>query len=146
MQVHIMIVRQGDPSDSAILALLNQELIRDEGHHNRMSLAELESRMKEWLTSEYAAHLFELNTAVIGCALYRRDTDCIYVRQFFIRSEYRRRGHGRYAFEWLAKHVWTDTRRLRLEVLVQNHVGIAFWRSLGFADYCITMERENSTP
>jgi len=37
-----------------------------------MSLAELESRMKKWLTGEYAAHLFELNTAVIGYALYRR--------------------------------------------------------------------------
>jgi ribosomal protein S18 acetylase RimI-like enzyme len=145
-QVHAIIIRRADSSDSPILAELNQRLIRDEGHRNRMSLAELESRMKKWLTGEYAAHLFELNTAVIGYALYRRDSDCIYIRQFFIRSDYRRRGHGRYAFEWLVKNVWTDQRQLRLEVLVENHVGIAFWRSLGFAEYCITMERANSTP
>ena len=32
-------------------------------------------------------------------------------------------------------------RRIRIEVLVSNLEAIGFWRSLGFADYSITMER-----
>jgi hypothetical protein len=32
--------------------------------------------------------------------------------------------------------------RVRRDVLVGNAGGIAFWRSLGFADYCLTMELE----
>ncbi len=136
--------RQANLADSHILTELNQQLIRDEGHRNRMTPTELEARMQGWLVGEYEAHLFELDTTIIGYELYRRDPDCIYIRQFFIRPEYRRQGHGRFAFNWLAQHVWTD-QRLRLEVLVGNHAGIALWRSLGFADYCITMERDDST-
>ena len=63
-----------------------------------MNLAELEARMREWLDGDYEAHLFELDITTIGYALYRRDLDGIYIRQFFIRREFRRQGHGRFAF------------------------------------------------
>ena len=33
--------------------------------------------------------------------------------------------------------------RIRLDVLIGNAGGIQFWRSVGFEDYCITMERTN---
>jgi hypothetical protein len=31
---------------------------------------------------------------------------------------------------------------VRVEVLVGNAVGVAFWRSVGFRDYCLTLELE----
>ncbi len=136
--------RQAALADSPVLAELNQQLIRDEGHRNRMTLTELEARMQEWLDGEYEAQLFELDATIIGYALYRRDPNCVYIQQFFIRPEYRRQGHGQFALNWLTQRVWTD-QRLRCEVLVENHAGIAFWRSMGFTDYCITMERDDST-
>ena len=136
--------RQAALADSTMLAELNQQLIRDEGHRNRMTLTELEARMQEWLDGEYEAQLFELDATIIRYALYRRDPNCVYIRQFFIRPEYRRQRHGQFALNWLTQRVWTD-QRLRCEVLVENHAGIAFWRSVGFADYCITMERDGST-
>ena len=102
--------------------------------------------MSGWLEGEYVAYLFERDDTVIGYALYRPDDDCIYIRQFFIRPESRRHGHGRFAIDWLVNHVWTAQRSLRLDVLDGNHAGIAFWRSLGFADYCITMERTIRRP
>ncbi len=131
--------RRAGPSDLPVLAELNHQLIRDEGHRNQMTVSELEGRMQAWLDGEYQAHVFQLDTSIVGYALYREDDDSVYIRQFFIRPDFRRQGHGRRAFEWLAKHVWTN-RIMRLDVLVGNHVGIAFWRSLGFDDYCITME------
>ncbi len=52
--------RQANLADSHILTELNQQLIRDEGHRNRMTFTELEARMQEWLDGEYEAHFFEL--------------------------------------------------------------------------------------
>ena len=57
-------------------------------------------------------------------------------------AELRRRGIGRSAMNWLRENCWSDAERVRLDVLVGNTSGIAFWRSVGFADYCLTMERE----
>lgn len=128
-------------ADVPLLARMNAALIRDEGHRNRMSLAELEERMAGWLGGEYDAVIFGDSDEPIGYALFRRDSDSVYVRQFFVEPAHRRRGNGRAAFEWLAANAWRDAPRIRLEVLVGNAAGIAFWRSLGFEDYCITMER-----
>lgn len=64
----------------------------------------------------------------------------VYVRQFFVSPEYRRQRIGRRAIEWLFAHAWRDSPRVRLEVLVNNTPGIAFWKAVGFADYALTME------
>jgi hypothetical protein len=50
--------RRATSEDCALLAELNQQLIRDEGHRNKMTVPELEQRMKDWLASEYAAAIF----------------------------------------------------------------------------------------
>ena len=42
---------------------------------------------------------------------------------------------------WLSRHVFPPVARVRIEVLVSNLEAIGFWRSLGFADYSMTMER-----
>jgi GNAT superfamily N-acetyltransferase len=140
-----MEVRRVDPSDASIFAELNYQLIRDEGHRSRMTVSELEGRMRAWLDGgEYKAHVFQSDSSIIGYTLYREEDEAIYIRQFFVRPDFRRQGHGRRAFEWLAQHVWHD-RRLSLDVLVENHSGIAFWRSMGFRDYCITMEMAGET-
>ena len=139
-----MELRRAGPSDLPVLAELNHQLIRDEGHRNQMTVSELEGRLQAWLDGEYQVHIFQLDSVIVGYALYREDGASIYIRQFFVRPEFRRQGHGRQAFEWLAQHVWHD-RRLRLDVLVGNQAAIAFWRALGFKDYCITLEMGGRT-
>lgn len=137
-----MQIRRADLSDSHLLAQLNHELIRDEGHRNAMSVAELEARMKDFLDGRYEAHIFSAHCRTIGYVVARREAEFVFVRQFFILPESRRRGFGRSAFQWLLENVWRDVPRLRLDVLVGNESGIAFWRALGFSEYCLTMERE----
>jgi len=137
--------RPATPADAATLAAMNHQLIRDEGHRNPMTVAELEARMAGWLGgSEYQAVLFEEDGLPVGYALYRRETDYIYLRQFFVRPECRRRGVGRAALGWLQRNAWAGERRVRVEVLIGNSAGIAFWRAVGFRDYCLTLEREDS--
>ena len=137
-----MRMRRADLYDAQLLAQLNHQLIRDEGHRNLTSLAELETRMCRWLDGLYEAHIFSVEAETVGYVLTRTEADYVYVRQFFILSEFRRRGFGRSAFQWMLDSVWRDSPRLRLDVLTGNRTGIAFWRSLGFRDYCLTMERE----
>ena len=103
-----------------------------------MSAAELEERMAGFLKGEYAAVLLEGDERPLGYALYRRDADWIYLRQFFVIPEQRRMGIGRAAFAWLQRNAWQDTARpdRRLD---QQRGGNCV---LAFADYCLTMELE----
>jgi GNAT superfamily N-acetyltransferase len=121
---------------------MNQQLIRDEGHRNKMTLPELEARMAGWLSGEYRAVLFEDGGAAVGYALFRHEAEFVYVRHLFVRPERRRTGVARDAVGWLRANAWADAPRVRLDVLVGNAGATAFWRSVGFRDYCVTMEWE----
>jgi len=137
-----MTIRIAQRSDAAALARMNGELIRDEGHRNPMSVAELEARMAKWLEGEYQAVLFEEDGTALGYALFKREPEWIYLRQFYVERGRRRRGLGREALGRLRAEFWRDAPRVRLEVLVGNAAGIAFWRAVGFRDYALTMELE----
>ncbi|HWB13620.1 MAG TPA: GNAT family N-acetyltransferase [Pirellulales bacterium] len=127
--------------DAPLLAEMNQCLILDEGHQNRMSLDELTQRMRGWLEKEYRAVIFDKGDTCVGYALFKEEPAWVYLRQFFIRKECRRQGLGRAAIVWLSTNVWSQVGRVRLDVLVNNSTGIAFWKTLDFTEYCLTMER-----
>lgn len=133
--------RQATAADAPALAEMNWQLIRDEGHRNPMTVAELAARMAGWLGREYEAVLFEEAGSPVGYALYRREPEYVYLRHLFVRRDCRRRGVGRAAVGWLRRQTWPG-RRVRVDVLVGNAAGVAFWRALGFADYCLTLELE----
>ena len=134
--------RRATAADAPALAEMNWLLIRDEGHRNRMTVPELEARMTGWLCGGYEAVVFEEAGAPAGYALYHRDPEFVYLRQFFVRAEFRRRGVGRAAVGWLRARAWGAGSRVRVEVLVGNAAGVAFWRAVGFADYCLTLEQD----
>jgi predicted acetyltransferase len=132
--------RRATLNDCALLAELNHQLIRDEGHRNKMTVPELEQRMNAWLSSEYAAVLFEDDAETVAYALYREQPEEIYLRQLFVVRNRRRQGLGRTAVEILRSKIWPKNKRLTVDVLVQNTAAIAFWRSVGYRDYCLTLE------
>jgi predicted acetyltransferase len=138
--------RRATESDCSLLADLNYQLIRDEGHRNRMSVSELEQRMKGWLAKEYTAILFESAGAVIACALYEEKPEEIYLRQLFVVRQRRRKGIGRQALDLMRSEIWSRNKRLTVEVLVQNEAAVAFWRAMGFRDYCLALEIMPTTP
>lgn len=133
-------------SDAASLARMNQQLIRDSGHRNPMSLAALEQRMATWLRGEYRAVLIFHHHRAVGYALYRQDADWLAIRQLFVLPDHRRRGLARATIDWLRHQPELSVPRLRIEVLVDNQPAIAFWRAMGFHDYALTMEWEPSAP
>lgn len=135
-----MTFRPARLDDGPLLAQLNHHLIRDEGHRNRMTLPELEQRMRGWLAGEYRAVVYEDGGEVVAYALYREQPEEIYLRQLFVVRHRRRQGIGRQAVEILRSQVWPRGKRLTVEVLVANQCGVAFWRSVGYTDYALSLE------
>ena len=129
--------------DVSLLAEMNQRLISDEGHRNKMTLSQLQERTSGWLQEEYTAVIFSKESEAIGYALYRKDPEWIYLRQLFVKAEARRKGVGRKVISWLKKNAWKEAKIIRVEVLVDNPEGVSFWKAIGFKDYCVTMEMEN---
>ncbi len=136
--------RAATTADVAILGLMNRHLIEDEGHRNRMSVTQLETRMRATLEDGYTATIFELGAQVVAYALWRKEPEWVYLRQFFVTREVRRRGVGRQAIRVLADRVWPPNMRVRVNVLIGNQAGLEFWRGVGFEDYLITLEMDRS--
>jgi GNAT superfamily N-acetyltransferase len=123
---------------------MNQQLIEDEGHRNAMDLAELETRMRSMLAGGYTATLFERGRHLVAYALWIEQPDWVYLRQFFVRRDYRRRGIGSQAVRVLADEVWPECKRIRVDALIGNRPAQEFWRAVGFTDYLITLEMERA--
>lgn len=134
--------RIGTVAEAELLAEMNEMLIRDEGHRNPMNQSQLTQRMQTWLQVEYQAVLFQDGHKSIGYVLFRHDADYVYVRQLFVVAEKRRQGIGSAAISCLRENVWAGAPRLRIDVLIHNQAARLFWLSVGFRDYCITMESD----
>lgn len=132
--------RLASPEDSEQLAQMNLRLIADEGHRNPMGIPQLAERMAGWLRGEYQAVLFEEYNTPVGYALFRHEPEFVYLRQLFVVPARRRQGIARNALSWLWANAWQSMPRLRIDVLVGNAAGREFWHSVGFTEYCITME------
>lgn len=129
--------RIADAGDLDVLIEWNRQLIEDEASRNPMSVAELRKRMADWLeTSEYRAVLFYREHLPVAYALYAEKDDEIYLRQFFVAREHRRRGHGRNAMDLLKSEIWPPGKSLTVDVLTDNTGAYTFWRECGYeADY-----------
>ena len=128
------------PSDLPLLAELNHQLIRDEGHRSKMTVDELEVQLKEWLSADYAAVLFSDGIETVAYALFREESDELFLRHFFVVRHRRRQNIGRQAMEMLINEVWPKNKRLTVNVLVTNTAAMSFWRAIGYKDYCLTLE------
>mgnify|MGYP003976639691 CR=1 FL=1 len=129
-----------DDDDLDLLAEWNHQLIRDEGHRNPMAVPELRERMRGWLDDGYKAVVFGREAKPMAYALYRESATEIYLRQLFVRRDRRREGIGRQAVAVLRDYIWPRHKRLTVEVLTANGPGVAFWHSVGYRDYCLTLE------
>jgi GNAT superfamily N-acetyltransferase len=129
-----------DETDLDLLADWNHQLIRDEDHRNPMTIPELRERMRRWLDGMYETVVFEIDGEPVAYALYCQNPDDVYLRHFFVRRDRRRQGIGRAAFGLLRDRIWPRDRRLLVEALTANAPALAFWRAMGYRDYCLTLE------
>lgn len=133
----------GSPRESDIRELveMNSCLIVDEGHTYRLSHDQLLQRIRQWLADGYAYRIFRTTRGeAVGYALWREQPDHLFLRQFYIKEMFRRRGYGTYAFHAMRNGPWREWSSVRLDVLDRNDRAQRFWGSLGFGPYARTLE------
>ena len=96
--------------------------------------------MRGWLNADYIAIVFEDHAEVIAYALFREQPDEVYLRHLFVVRHRRRQNIGRCAMRLLLAEVWPASKRLTVSVLITNTGAVAFWRAVGYSDYCLTLE------
>lgn len=126
--------------DIELLAALNQQLIEDERHDNKMNIEQLKDRMTDFLKTEYKAYFFYFHNEIKGYALVNPNKHPIYLRQFYICRDSRRNGYGKLAFEKLKEQFNTD--EIDIEVMHWNEGGYNFWKAMGFKERSIYMRLE----
>ena len=127
-----MDIRKCILDDVPQLAFFNKQLIEDEKSNNPMSIEELEGRMTGFLNTEYDAYFFLVDEVVVGYALVKKTCTPLYLRQFLIAREYRRKHYGMEAFHSLLEYLGVE--QLDIEVLPWNERGMRFWESFGFKE------------
>jgi GNAT superfamily N-acetyltransferase len=137
--VHMWMIDQGRRLFD-LLAELNHQLIRAEGHRNPMTVPQLDQRMRGFIEGEYRTIVFERYGEIVTYALYREAREEIYLRQLFVVRDRRRQGIGRQAMEILRSQIWPKNKRLTVEVLAANTAVLAFWRAVGYVDHAPTLE------
>ena len=134
-------IRPATLADTDLLAAMNKQLIEDEGHDNPMTVQQLIERMEGFLSRDYTALLFADSDGVtVGYALINKATDPLYLRQFFICRDERRKGYGRRFFYKMLDYLGVET--IDIEVLAWNDTGKAFWESLNFKPRSVYMRYE----
>jgi ribosomal protein S18 acetylase RimI-like enzyme len=134
--------RQAEMADVPRLARINQELIRHEWDGVNKEFRYLEKRLEQWIGDpSYSATIFERGGRVVAYALIRLFNDESYIRHFYVEPEMRRAGIGKAVCKKLLEDVLPTGMRVSLHVLAVNSEGAEFWRSMGFRDYSIEMER-----
>ena len=134
-----LVVLPAREESASALAEMNAQLIRDEGSRNRMTPDQLATRMRNFLRSGYVAFVFRVRDQSAGYVLYRHEPHRVFVRHFFIRKEFRKKGIGSAAFEYLLESHWASDVAVELDVISANRAARDFWRSLGFEEYAVRL-------
>ncbi|MEM7625271.1 MAG: GNAT family N-acetyltransferase [Planctomycetota bacterium] len=145
-------MRPATPADIPLLCRLNQQLKDDEQARSRLPWDKLVARLEGWLRDEgYEAALFESGGDTVGYVIYRRepdpcvpDAELIYLRQFFVVRDRRRRGIGRRAFGLWKQGIVPRGMAIELDVLESNPAGRAFWEAIGLSPRMTRLRQESS--
>ena len=142
------ILRDITQADIMEIARMNLALIADEGSDNPMGLPELEQRMAGFLESGYEGVLILADGMTAGYCLWRPEEGRwgggpgVYLRQYYIKPEYRRQGLGRSALSSIIREQLAGAAFIELDVLECNEAGKEFWESVGFKTVYRRLELE----
>ncbi len=147
-------IRAATEADLPLLAQMNKHLFEDAGSHNPMSIDDLRDRMATWLTAnEWKIMMLAQGGAVFGYMVYQvrpdsyePETAFVYVRQFFIERDWRRKGLGRTTFEAIARAHFPAQSKVVIDALASDPNATAFWAALGFEPYSVTMMLQYAGP
>lgn len=133
--------RYATEHDCSLLAELNHQLILESGDPHPMKISEFRQQMRTWLTEGYRAVLFETQGSLTAYVLYRIHEDTVFILQFYITPSHRRMGLDQRAIELLQTEILPAGSRFKVKVPAEATQTAAFWRSLGYRDLTLILEK-----
>ena len=144
-------IRAATLDDVEALAAMNKHLIKDEGSRNPMDIDRLKHRMTGMIESEWVVLLISNQDEDVGYMVYKvspdeyfPDQSELYIRQYFVKRQYRGTGLGAQAFNTISKNHFPENAVLTLDVLEVNPRGRKFWEKVGFKPYLTHMKKQNT--
>jgi ribosomal protein S18 acetylase RimI-like enzyme len=133
-----MIYRRATTNDIQILTEMNINLRFDERIDNEMSYQEIKERMEGFLNnSEYSIELMEDQENIVGYYLLNESKNPMYLRQLYIKKEYRNQGCGRKTIDHIMEE--KNIKKIDIDVMIWNTDAIAFYERCGFQERYISM-------
>ena len=122
--------RTATTDDVPLLTRLNIQLRADEKIDNVMSDEEVGRRMAGMLSGTYIVLLFTNDESeVVGYTLTDHARTPMYLRQLFVKKEFRKKGYGRELIQLTMKHL--KIGEIDLEVMVWNENARRFYKRIG---------------
>jgi RimJ/RimL family protein N-acetyltransferase len=133
-----ILITTSTETDKDILLKMNKQLMEDEQFDRILSDEILSNKWDEFLTDDkFTVVLFLIDDDITGYAIVQTDLKPLYLRHFFIKREFRRKGYGRESFNAMLEFL--NTNEIDLDVMSWNERGMKFWESLGFTERCRMM-------
>jgi len=135
-------------SDISLVANWNMQLHEDEAS-TPITRDAITDRYRRWLCGDqFKGVIFLVKQEPIAYVIYEhravlpdsRDQESVYIRQFFVAREARRKGFGTKAFDLFMEAIVPSGVSVRLNVKASNPSGQRFWESLGFESENIEYE------
>jgi ribosomal protein S18 acetylase RimI-like enzyme len=126
-----MNTRKATIQDIEELTEMNVWLREDEKIDNIMSRNQVKERMQEFLNEKkYDVFLFENEGQIIGYSLLNIEQKPMYMRQLFIKREFRNSGYGKAAIDQIMESL--KIVEIDIDVMIWNKSAIRFYESYGF--------------
>ncbi len=139
------IFRLATINDLAELSVLNKQLREDERTDNEMSDEEITKRMESFITGQvYKVHVLEnAEKEIIGYCVLDITREPNYMRQLFVKSQYRNHGYGKLLLKKVMEEY--QLKEIDLEVMLWNESAIRFYEHIGFKSryFGMRLSREN---
>ena len=139
------IFRLATINDLTELSVLNKQLREAERTDNEMSDEEITKRMESFITGQvYKVHVLENpEKEIIGYCVLDITREPNYMRQLFVKSQYRNHGYGKLLLKKVMEEY--QLKEIDLEVMQWNESAIRFYEHIGFKSRYIGMRlsREN---
>jgi len=133
-----MKIKECTIEDVPLLAKLYKLFFEEEKSETNLHLPHLEERMRGYINSEFKAFLFLQDDKIVGYTLCDISKTPVYLRQFFISREERRKGYGKQALAMVMDHL--NIKDSNIDAYHWDDSGSSFLKSVG-----IKPQRSKST-
>lgn len=132
--------RYAEESDTGTIAVLNVELLDQQGIETSFDQYEAEKRIRELFDEGYQAVIFLWDQYTAGYCLFRLHPKYAFIRHFYVNRQIDKKLRAADAFSILRNGELSEYASIRLDVPESAKESLQLWESVGFRPRSVRME------